>query len=103
MIYTENIQVDAQGRFLECPVCKNTQFPEGALYCIICGMSRINLCLPEDDSAPQHENPVNARFCEYCGAKTLFFQHKLLLPWEMVPKEAKKEAASQDDNEELPF
>lgn len=102
MIYTENIRVDVKGRLVECPVCKNTEFSDDSRFCKICGMSRYNMCIPEDDNYP-HENAVNARFCEYCGAKTTFFVQKLLLPWKEVPNEAKKEAASQVDDEELPF
>ncbi len=101
MIYTENIQVDSMGRLAECPVCKNTEFSGNSRYCRICGMSRYNMCVPEGNAYP-HENAVNARFCECCGAKTAFFRHKLLLPWDEVPREAIKEPASQTDDE-LPF
>ncbi len=101
MIYTENIQVDEQGRLTECPVCKNTEFSDSAQYCRICGMSRRNLCIQEDGSC-QHYNPANARFCEYCGAKTIFFQYNLLLPWNAVAREQKKEAPPVEE-EELPF
>ncbi len=98
MIYTETIPVDDLGRLAECPVCHNTQFAPGAHYCKICGMSRMNLCISEEGSV-QHENPVNARFCEICGAQTLFFQKKLLLPWDEVPENAKKGVVVDD----LPF
>lgn len=101
MIYTENIKVDREGRLLECPVCKNTEFSVDAQYCRICGLSRRNECIPEDNSYP-HYNPANARFCEFCGATTTFFQHNLLLPWNQVSKDAKKEAPSAEE-EELPF
>ena len=102
MIYTEDIKVDSQGRLVECPVCKNTEFTEDAQYCRICGLSRNNECIPEDNSYP-HINPANARFCEHCGAKTIFFQHKLLLPWNVVSKRIKREAPSQTVEDELPF
>ncbi len=102
MIYTENIQVDDHGRFVECPVCKNTEFSDDAQYCKICGMNRSNLCIP-DDSSYQHYNPANARFCEFCGAKTTFFQHKLLLPWNEVVGKANNGGFIQVDEEELPF
>ena len=101
MIYIENIKVDSKGRLVECPVCKNTEFSEDAEYCRICGLSRHNECIPEDNSYP-HINPANARYCEYCSAKTTFFQHNLLLPWNVVSKKIKKEAPSAEE-EELPF
>jgi len=102
MIYTENIQVDSRGQLTECPVCGNTEFSTDSQFCRICGLSRFNMCVPEEGSYP-HENPVNARFCEQCGARTTFFLQKLLLPWNEVPKEAKKEAPPQTDDDELPF
>ena len=101
MIYTENIQVDHLGRLVECPVCKNTEFSDDSQYCRICGMSRYNICVPEDGTYG-HVNPVNARYCERCGAKTTFFLQKLLRPWKEVPKEASREAAPSA-NDELPF
>ena len=102
MIYTERFQADSRGRLVECPVCKNTKFPDDSRYCIICGMSRLNMCVPERDTY-RHENAIIARFCEYCGAKTTFFLQNLLLTWKEIRKEAKKEAPPQTDDEELPF
>ena len=101
MIYIEKIPVDANGHLVECPVCGNTEFSSASRYCRICGMSRSNMCVPDDNSHP-HENPVNARFCEYCGARTTFFLQKILLPWIEVSRESKKEAPPPTEDE-LPF
>ena len=102
MIYPGNFRVDSCGRLTECPVCGSTEFSADSRFCKTCGLSRYNLCVPEDGSDP-HENPLNARFCEQCGARTTFFLQKLLLPWRQVYREAKKEASPQTDEAELPF
>ena len=111
MYYVDGSPVDANGRISVCPVCQNTEFSEGANYCRICGTSRRNLCMPEFDQAPEHENPSNARYCEYCGAPTVFFHLKLLKPWDKVSAEMKKEALDSEpasgftavETDELPF
>ncbi len=102
MIYTEDIKVDSEGRLVECPVCKNSDFSDDAQYCRICGLSRKNECIPEDHSYP-HFNPVNARYCEYCGAETTFFRLKILLPWNTVSRKAESGGFIQVDEEDLPF
>ena len=90
---------------------RTQNFSDNADYCRICGTSRRNLCVPQFDQAPEHENPSNARYCEYCGAPTVFFNLKLLKPWDKVPAEMKKEALDSEpavgftavETDELPF
>ena len=104
MIYEEKIQMDENNRLIECPVCHNTQFSKDARHCRICGLELWNHCIPEYGSDEWHINPANARFCETCGARTVFFEKELLLPWDKVAKENKTEAAPFFvDEEELPF
>lgn len=42
--------------------------------------SIINKCLNEDECGVNV--PANARFCPYCGVKTLFFESGVLSDWE---------------------
>ncbi len=55
----------------ECPVCglKENGAPEGR--CMNCDNPKRNHCLPEYDQR-QHPCPADARFCEICGAPTLY-------------------------------
>lgn len=41
--------------------------------------SIINKCLNEDECGVNV--PANARFCPYCGVKTLFFESGVLSDW----------------------
>ncbi len=61
----------------ECPVCglKENSAPEGR--CMNCDYPKRNHCLPEYDQ-PQHYCPQDARFCETCGASTLYAE---LIPY----------------------
>ena len=53
-----------------CPVCgSEAGSPEDE--CADCGYPRNNPCLAEYDQ-PRHLNPPDARFCEICGADTLY-------------------------------
>ena len=36
-------------------------------------------------------NTPNARYCEFCGSKTAFFELNLLKPWDQVPEDEKSE------------
>ena len=73
MIYTENIQVDDQGRFVECPVCKNTEFSDDAQYCKICGMNRSNLCIPDDSSYQHYIKSSKPQLGTCIGLRLLLF------------------------------
>ena len=99
MVYENPFKTDEQGRVLECPICKNTEFSKDAEYCRICGMRRRNYCLSEYED-DQHFAPANARFCEKCGARTFYFEQAILLPWNI---QTEKTEFVQVDEEELPF
>ena len=53
-----------------CPVCGSGESAGGG-ECPDCRYSRTNHCLAEYDQ-PRHPNPADARFCEICGAATLY-------------------------------
>ena len=53
-----------------CPVCGSGESAGGG-ECPDCGYPRTNHCLAEYDQ-PRHPNPADARFCEICGAATLY-------------------------------
>ena len=53
-----------------CPVCGSDAITIGG-ECTDCGYPRNNPCQAEYDQ-PRHPNPPDARFCEICGAPTLY-------------------------------
>jgi rRNA maturation endonuclease Nob1 len=110
MIYESDIQYDLEtNRVLECPRCHNELFGEEASYCRICGLDLVNKCIPEpweDDFGGRHEtvphvNPPDARFCEQCGAPTVYYEKSILKGYEVVLKELYGE--DMDDDSGIPF
>lgn len=86
-------------------------FSDHAEYCRICGLELINKCIPgtQQDSygnyfdPEPHENPPDARFCEQCGAPTVYFEkHELLRSYEDILKELSRNY-NQDDGLDIPF
>jgi hypothetical protein len=68
-------------------------FGEEASYCRICGLDLVNTCIPEPTedmrgeyyTPDPHENLPDARFCEQCGAPTVYYQkHEILMGYEEV-------------------
>ena len=53
-----------------CPVCGSDAMPSGG-ECPDCGYPVYNRCRAEYNR-PSHINPPDARFCETCGASTLY-------------------------------
>ena len=54
-----------------CPVCGSDIAGTDYGDCPDCGYPRSNPCTAEYDQ-PRHPNPPDARFCETCGAETLY-------------------------------
>lgn len=81
--------MDDNLQFIKCPKCNNEEFIKDSNYCKICGFDTFNYCLGcsiEDDNGyfhhiEKHKNMGNARFCEFCGEKTVLFQANLLQPY----------------------
>ncbi len=94
MKYESRIPYDEKTlRVTECPRCNNEDFRENASYCRICGLELVNVCIPEQVEAANgdyydpepHTNPPNARFCEICGAPTVYFQkHRILESYQTI-------------------
>lgn len=109
MIYNDGVNMDEEGKVLECPRCNNEEFSQDAEHCRICGLSTSNKCEGYYDEEygghfVSHDNPSNARFCETCGKPTAFFNEEILKPWEIAKQELETEdevAVSLDDD--LPF
>ena len=126
-------KTNLDNRLSVCPVCENEEFSTEARYCRICGLNRINICegIWDDNyygygngGHIHHENPPNARFCETCGTRTLFYNSGIIEPWKIVLgmemdeidilpepiKRTEKEAVviatpitADDDDNDLPF
>ncbi|SHK56400.1 hypothetical protein [Paramaledivibacter caminithermalis] len=54
-----------------------------------------------------HKNDSNARFCEICGQRTVFFKEELLKPWEEFEKQNNSSifeiATTFEENDDIPF
>lgn len=75
VLYNDGIETNENKRVIKCPVCENEVFTEGLYYCKICGIERYNYCSHPDCGQP---NDGNARYCRYCGSKTVYFERGLL-------------------------
>lgn len=75
VLYNDGIETNENKRVIQCPVCENEAFTEGLYYCKICGTERYNYCRHPDCGQP---NDGNARYCRYCGSKTVYFKRGLL-------------------------
>ena len=95
MIYS-GAELKESGQAKECLQCKNEEHLADAEFCMVCGKPIINRCISAiDQNVPigyeqcSHGEPLpgNARFCPYCGSKTTFYQHGVLLAYDddMLP------------------
>ena len=62
------IPASTKGRFLECPICGNTDISSEANYCKRCGAPLYNPCMSDE----RHPNHPEAKFCAICGKPTLY-------------------------------
>ena len=111
MIYPR-IELNADGRVKECPICKNEEHREGELFCMICGKPTLNQCAYAIQDISEygqccHKEPLpgNARYCPYCGNKTTFLEGGVLSPWDSseTPFPKASNATEEDDDDDLPF
>lgn len=87
----KSVEAGEDGRVTECPVCGNVIFSPHASFCKMCGTPLYNSCREAreaeegyDDQPCQELNPADARYCEYCGRKTVFARLGILMSWEEV-------------------
>lgn len=89
MVYPE-LKLDENGRAKICPNCGNEEMLENTEYCKICGKNLINRCtnISGYDTYDGRVEPCgkitsgNARYCEYCGQPTTFYQQNFLKDWD---------------------
>ena len=99
MKYENNIEYDAiTKKIKKCPRCFNEEFSDDAFYCKICGLELINKCtgIPYADDFGNypgqiHDNSPDARFCETCGASTVYNDRKILKSYIEIQEENKKD------------
>lgn len=105
MMYNDGLPTDKYGFLLACPKCGNKEFSGRAHQCAVCGEERQNFCMPEDKKRPRHVNASNARFCETCGAETLLYHYRRLLPWQDAQDRLRSGSgpAFSEPSVELPF
>ena len=112
LTYDDGVQMNENMRVMECPRCENEEFSDDAEFCKICGLEVYNYCAGEknyDDDGEfhaiiYHKNPSNARYCETCGAKTVFFEEGILQPWQEYQKEREMDSANDHSNDDdFPF
>ncbi len=80
------IEIDEQGRMLECPICHNTQLAAEGKYCMVCGNLIVNFCSEMLENGTrvcdnEEQLPCNARYCPFCGGKSTFFTIGALKSW----------------------
>jgi len=85
----------------KCPRCLNEDIEDDAAFCIICGMSLLNMCDGYYESGIsgdpiQHSNPSNARFCHICGSPTAYSRLKILPPYRVALEKMRKEKEQED-------
>ncbi|MBY4581300.1 ImmA/IrrE family metallo-endopeptidase [Pediococcus pentosaceus] len=106
MIYP-GIDVDSQGKALQCPICENEDITDGG-YCQICGSFIINKCsgYNEGDFINMNEESNftdgtrgcgtalsgKSRYCPICGCQSTFFFQELLINWENAKSEIESES-----------
>ncbi|MPL99689.1 hypothetical protein SDC9_45909 [bioreactor metagenome] len=97
MLYESDIKFDHEtNKVEECPRCHNELFSENASYCRICGLVLKNACIPEPEQdsygnyydPEPHQNPPDARFCETCGAKTVYLSNRILKTYKEIQGES---------------
>lgn len=101
----DGIDVNKDGRAIECPNCKNEEHFDNAEHCIICGQYLVNYCTESINCSHEKKPlPGNARYCPYCGAKTTFFQNGYLESWdEKDSDESFNEPFVSISEDDIPF
>lgn len=91
--YNDGPKLDANKRALNCPRCGYVEFSLQTNFCRSCGLPLYNYCVevspPDDYVGPEiipHKNAGNARFCEFCGQITEYYNAGLLRNWTEIKR-----------------
>lgn len=95
MIYNDGPEMDEKLRIVKCPRCENEAFENDDKFCPVCGLSLYNYCFGDE----QHINKGNARYCVYCGERTVFQFEKILKPYTTVLKEQRQQYLKEETEE----
>lgn len=105
MIYNDGFELDENGKAKICPKCGNEQMFDDGTNCRICGTYLINRCSNvygyEDGNGEWIDAcgkiaAGNARYCEYCGCTTTFYDQNLLKDWRKAKADIEVAAAKED-------
>jgi len=116
MKYNDGYDLNTNGKANTCPKCENEETRGTGDYCKICGSNLVNKCtnlegiFGEDYNGNQIiiKNACgelaegNARYCEYCGEATTFFNQNLLDEWQIAKPEIER-SANERDPDYIPF
>jgi len=103
MIYPK-IDVNKDGKLMECLCCRNEETSINGNYCQICGSYLINECT--NANCQNGPLPTNARYCPLCGSQTTLFNSGMLKSWNYDESFEEPEINYFGDSkqgEELPF
>ena len=69
----DSIELSEKGKAKVCPICENENTNLRGDYCQICGANLVNKCT-------KCNTPLtgDARFCEFCGSKSTYFENGIL-------------------------
>lgn len=96
------------GQIQECLVCGNEVFLDDGDFCHICGKPITNRCAADEERNSDYcapcsvsedkDIPLNARYCPYCGGRTLFGRSGVLKSWEEEKREPPKFVDIEDES-----
>ncbi len=102
-----NIMEYSNYKYVRCDNCENENIIENSNFCHICGKDLRNLCTNNKCENRTNSLPYNARYCNICGEKSVFFKDEKLDNWEIelsqfsIEEDFKDIDFTNDDN--LPF
>ena len=78
MIYNK-IEINNNGKAAVCPICQNEFTDIPGEFCQVCGTHITNRCT---NRSCGESLSGDARFCNFCGSESSFFQNQLLDDWQ---------------------
>lgn len=86
---------ESTSKALICPQCGNDRTDLVGSYCQVCGVMLVNRC--SDSNSCGKLLAGDARYCNFCGAESTFFNQGFLIAW----NESEQQVSLEDDD--LPF